>query len=112
MAMKPCRQCGREINAAARFCPACGVQDPILVLSTRPAPAPPDAPSRTGINSRRVIFGLPIVGFGLLGVFVGIHDGGDSYFCAWAGAIMGVVGLWYCFSSPPGPPAVAMICPH
>lgn len=30
MALKPCRECGELVSAAAKFCPRCGVPAPVI----------------------------------------------------------------------------------
>jgi hypothetical protein len=57
MSLKPCRECGEQVNSKAQSCPKCGIKKPVKGTP---------------------IF-LPImVGFGLLIVFFSILDGADK----------------------------------
>jgi hypothetical protein len=84
MALKPCRECSKEISDTASVCPQCGVHQPIL------QPPPPPKTPQDEVNER---LGLAVIGAiagaiaGLLGVtFLGVLGpiGG-----AIAGAILG-----------------------
>ena len=47
MALRPCRECGREISTEATTCPQCGAPDPHRGLDSEPLPQRPPASATT-----------------------------------------------------------------
>lgn len=62
MALRPCRECNREVSTEAASCPHCGVPRPAL------RPAPPHAEPQTEPAARPPSWTWGILGFVVLGV--------------------------------------------
>lgn len=60
MALKPCRECGKEVSDQAESCPHCGIKNPGSVARSSPPP-PAQPPSKKKRSGCLTVFGVCIL---------------------------------------------------
>jgi len=65
MALKPCRECGKEVSTEAKSCPHCGVPDPLHYAGGPPETPSPDQQEKgaaaPGFRQKAKRFGLYVL---------------------------------------------------